>query len=88
MLESLSSSTRKQYDTAIRLWWTYCLDNKLPCYNASIPQMIFFKLLNESYLTNKYGSFNNGFSFNFTKLVVDVFRIALPKQESFISRFK
>lgn len=59
ILQSLSASTIRQYDSAYRLWWTYCTEKQLSVYGASLDQVILFfrDLLDKR--TFKYGSFNN-----------------------------
>lgn len=59
LTESLAASTRKQYNTAFRSWWKYCLNKNIPMFKATPSQVIaFFQFLfrNNKF---KYGSFNN-----------------------------
>lgn len=42
MLNSLSSSTLKQYDSSFKLWWLFCRQNNIDFYQASVPFVLKF----------------------------------------------
>lgn len=59
LLDSLSISTKKQYNSAFRQWWTYCTKEEVDPFKATINEVIsFFQDLYENQ-PFKYGTFNN-----------------------------
>lgn len=59
LLDSLSDSTKKQYNTAYKLWWTYCNEHEIRKFEASATDVIsFFQDIYQK-KSFKYGSFNN-----------------------------
>lgn len=58
MLNSLSNNTMKQYDTALKLWWKFCLEQTINPYQASIPYIL--KFLSERFNAgSSYGTINS-----------------------------
>lgn len=42
MVNSLSLSTMKQYDSSLKQWWSFCTKNRLDPYEASVPYILTF----------------------------------------------
>jgi hypothetical protein len=58
MLASLADNTITQYNTCLKIWWSYCTDNKIDCYSAGIPDIL--KCLTMMHNKgSKYGSLNS-----------------------------
>lgn len=52
-MASVTSSTFKQYDSGLKLWWKYCVTNNINVFAASIPEVLGFL----TYYFNKNVSF-------------------------------
>lgn len=60
ILKSLAPSTVKQYDVALKLWWSFCNERKLNPYSGDINQVItFLQLRLDSQKKLSYGSINS-----------------------------
>lgn len=58
MIASLSSNSLKQYDCALKKWFTYCENNEQNVYEASVPTVLHF--LTELYNAgSQYGTLNS-----------------------------
>lgn len=58
MENSLSSSTMKQYNSTLKMWWKFCNDRKFSPFTGNISQVISFLQNILTSTTNIYTSFN------------------------------
>jgi site-specific recombinase XerD len=58
MISSLSPNTLKQYNTGLKLWWTFCNTHKLDPYLCSVPNILTF-LTDRFNLGASYGTLNS-----------------------------
>lgn len=59
MLNSISENTIAQYTTTFKLWWHFCLKNKLSVFKSGVPEVIRFLQLILDTKSHKYGTFNS-----------------------------
>ncbi|XP_061721260.1 uncharacterized protein LOC133528068 isoform X1 [Cydia pomonella] len=58
MLASLSNSSLKQYDSCLKKWFSFCINNQVDVYQASVPNVISF--LTDLYHSGaQYGTLNS-----------------------------
>lgn len=58
MMASLSDNSLRQYDSALRKWFEFCLSNNINFYDASVPNVLYF--LTEIYNKgSQYGTLNS-----------------------------
>lgn len=57
MISSLSPSSLKQYNVALKKWWIYCFQHKLEFYTASVPTLLKF-LTEQLKAGSSYSSLN------------------------------
>lgn len=58
IIASVTDSTLKQYDAALKLWWHYCRDNNLSMFNATVSDTILF-LTKQMDKVSSYGTLNS-----------------------------
>ncbi|KAJ8913352.1 hypothetical protein NQ315_008742, partial [Exocentrus adspersus] len=58
LLESLSSTTKKQYNTVYKAWWEFCGNYNIPLYEATVADILHFLQRQYSGKKLSYSSFN------------------------------
>lgn len=59
MINSISENTLAQYSSTFKLWWQFCLENKISIFTAGVTEVISFLQFIFDTKPHKYGTFNN-----------------------------
>lgn len=59
MISSISDKTLLQYNTTFKLWWNFCMKNKLSVFKSGVREVIIFLQGILKNKTHKFGTFNS-----------------------------
>lgn len=80
MLNSITESTLKQYNSPLKMWWNFATENQIDIYNAKTPDIIKF-------LTLRFNSGANYSTLNTTRSAIALISPSDIHKDGLMSRF-